>query len=155
MLIRMSYDRPVDEIKAAVRASARLRTLDNMAKVSSDVLYLFFGNLVILFFRRGVWSLRFSGYFSQTRDGKTKLFGGFGIFPFEPLIALPLLLFLAFAAFYARGGPLDALFRVLLILLTFIAMYLLLQAVLALFRKNREQGLLFLRNLGEKAESAE
>lgn len=156
MFVRMTYDRPVDEIKDALRSSARPRNLDYATKASSTVLYWLFGDLLILFFRREVWTLRFSGYLWGTKDGKTKLFGGFGLFPFEPAIALPVLLILALAAFSARSGPMDALFRVLLILLIFIVLYLLFQAAgHVLLRKNREQGMQFLLDLGKTKTGSE
>ena len=117
MLIRVSYDRPIEEVKAALRAKARPMSLDNYTKDSSDILYCLIGSLMILYPRRGALRLRFSGLLRPTKDGGTKLTGIYGITPLSVLIILPMLVMIGMIVVSYWREPFTALIYVLLVLL--------------------------------------
>ena len=153
MLIRMSYDRPVGEIKAAVRASARPRNLDNYSKQSSTVLYRLYGNLAILHFRfydrKIPYGVRFCALFLPKGDGCSRLLGAFAFAPFEPLVALPVLAMLV-AAIVTQETLAAAIPGVLTILLFLLVCFLLMQFMtLRLLGKDRAHVLQFLQKLGD------
>ena len=151
MLIRMSYDRPVDEIKAAVRASARPRNLDNLTKDSSDMLYRFWGNLVILYPRIGAMRHRFSGILRPTKDGGTRLTGIYGITPMAFLSGLPVLIMLVLIAANYWRDPLTALRYMLMILLLPAGFLFLMQLFLSRLTGDAKECIRrFLQDLGKE-----
>ena len=150
MLIRMSYDRPVEEIKAAVRASARPRNLDNLTKDSSDMLYRFWGNLVMLYPRKGAMRHRFSGILRPTKDGGTRLTGIYGITPAVFIAELPILIWVVLIAVNYWMNPLTALLYMLMILLLPFGFLFLMSLILSrLTGDARESIRRFLQELGK------
>lgn len=153
MFIRIDYEQSVDTLKERLRAKARPRDFDNLTKQSSTLLYRFYGNLVILYYRPAPWSVRFAALFLPKKGGGARLVGVYGHLPFEPVIALPVLGMLALALLSAQDLR-SALTGALLVLLLPYSLHLLLQLLLQWFLSRRlgpdkDYVPRFLRELGE------
>ncbi len=152
MLIRMSYDRPVGEIKAAVRASARPRNLDNLTKDSSVMLYRLWGNLVMLYPRIGAMRHRFSGVLRPTKDGGTRLTGIYGITPAAFLAELPILIWFVLIGVHFWRDPITALLYMLMILLLPFGFLFLMSLILSRLTGDAKECIRrFLQDLGKEA----